>query len=240
MSWRIPGEISLELDGIFGRYGARKFDRSPWSAEKTHLTYGQVVLKYTPVLFSEHQHVRSRPPNALQPRARRLRSRALRARRHPPDLAGEFEVGPSPIDQWIARHCQFAETVQQGRDVADATAVESLFTRIIGDNHQAKKVFRYRGEPKTAACAKMSGGNAGNAGNLQSLGNSGLFGPAAKRRKLAEIGGNPLQILWSGIRPPFCCLTQGCSPNSQCRHRLRKLRKLLVPAGNDTAPARLL
>jgi hypothetical protein len=88
--------------------------------------------------------------------------------------------------------------------------------------------------------SKTTGGNAGNAGNLQSLGNSGLLGPAAKRRKLAEIGGNPLQILWSGIRPPFCCLTQGVHSNSQCRHRLRKLRKRLVPAGNDTAPARLL
>jgi hypothetical protein len=55
----------------------------------------------------------------------------------------------------------------------------------------------------------MSGGNAGNAGNLQSLGNSGLLGPAAKRRKSAEIGGNPLQVFWAGIRPPFCCLTRG-------------------------------
>jgi hypothetical protein len=36
----------------------------------------------------------------------------------------------------------------------------------------------------------MSGGNAGNTGNLQSLGNSGLFDPAAKRRESAEIGGN--------------------------------------------------
>jgi hypothetical protein len=136
-------------------------------------------------------------------------ARELRARGVTPDVAGQFGVGPGPIGQWIARHCQFAETVQQGRDVADATAIESLFTRITGDNHQAEKVFRYRGEPKTATDAKMSGGNAGNAGNLQSLGNSGLFGPAAKRRKSAEIGGNPQQILWSGIRPPFCCLTQG-------------------------------
>jgi hypothetical protein len=156
-----------------------------------------------------------------------------------PDLAGEFVVR-SPMGQWIARDCQFAETVQQGRDVADATASESLFTRIIGDNHQAENVSRYRREPKTAADAKMSGGNAGNAGNLQSLGDSGLFGPAAKRRKSAEIGGNPLQIFWAGIRPPFCCLIQGVQSSSQYRHRLRKLRKLLVRAGNDTAPARLL
>jgi hypothetical protein len=38
----------------------------------------------------------------------------------------------------------------------------------------------------------MSGGNAGNAGNLQSLGNSGIWDRVEMRRKLAEIGGNPL------------------------------------------------
>jgi hypothetical protein len=57
--------------------------------------------------------------------------------------------------------------------------------------------------------AKASGGNTGNAGNLQSLGNSGLFDPAAKRRKPAEIGGNPLQRLCSRNCPQFCCLTFG-------------------------------
>jgi len=40
--------------------------------------------------------------------------------------------------------------VQQGRDIADATAVESLFTRVTGYNHQAEKVFLYRGEARTA------------------------------------------------------------------------------------------
>jgi hypothetical protein len=58
----------------------------------------------------------------------------------------------------------------------------------------------------------MSGGNAGNAGNLQSFGNSGLFDPAANRRKLAEIGGNPLQILWPGIDPLFAVTPERCTP----------------------------
>jgi hypothetical protein len=47
-----------------------------------------------------------------------------------PDLAGRFGVARSTIGQWIATHPEFAEAVQQGRDVADATAVESLFTRV--------------------------------------------------------------------------------------------------------------
>jgi hypothetical protein len=66
------------------------------------------------------------------------------------DLAGRFGVVRSTIDLWIASHPEFAEAVQQGRDVADASAVESLFTRVTGYNHQAEKVFLYRGEPRTA------------------------------------------------------------------------------------------
>jgi hypothetical protein len=67
-----------------------------------------------------------------------------------PDLAGRFGVARSTIGLWIATHPEFAEAVQQGRDVADATAVESLFTRVTGYNHPAEKVFLYRGEPRTA------------------------------------------------------------------------------------------
>ena len=65
-----------------------------------------------------------------------------------PDLAGRLGVARSTIGQWIATHPEFAEAVQQGRDVADATAVESLFTRVTGYNHQAEKVFLYRGETR--------------------------------------------------------------------------------------------
>jgi transposase-like protein len=68
-----------------------------------------------------------------------------------PDLAGRFGVARSTIGQWIATHPEFAEAVQQGRDIADATAVESLFTRVTGYNHQ-EKVFLHRGEPKTVTC----------------------------------------------------------------------------------------
>jgi hypothetical protein len=67
-----------------------------------------------------------------------------------PDLAGRFGVARSTIDLWIATHPEFAEAVQQGRDVADAIAVESLFTRVTGYNHRVEKVFLYRGEPRTA------------------------------------------------------------------------------------------
>ena len=65
------------------------------------------------------------------------------------DLAGRFGVARSTIGQWIASHPEFAEAVQQGRDVADAIAVELLFTRVTGYSHPAEKVFLYRGEPRT-------------------------------------------------------------------------------------------
>ena len=67
------------------------------------------------------------------------------------DLAGRFGVARSTIGQWIATHSEFAEAVQQGRDLADATAVESLFRRVTGYDHQADKVFLYRGETRTAS-----------------------------------------------------------------------------------------
>jgi hypothetical protein len=68
-----------------------------------------------------------------------------------PDLAGRFGVARSTIDLRISSHPEFAEAVQQGRDVADASAVESLFTRVTGYTHQAEKVFFHRGEPRTAS-----------------------------------------------------------------------------------------
>ena len=60
---------------------------------------------------------------------------------------------------------------------------------------------------------------------------------------MARRGGNrrkpPAETLL-GQPAAFFCLTLGVHSSSQYRHRLRKLRKLLLPAGNDTAATRLL
>ena len=56
------------------------------------------------------------------------------------------------------------------------------------------------------------------------------------RRKLAET---PVETC-SGNCPLFCCLTHGVQSMQSTTHRLRKLRKFPVPAGNDTAATRLL
>ena len=65
-------------------------------------------------------------------------------------LAARFGVARSTIDEWIAKHPEFAEAVRQGRDVADSVVIESLFTRATGYDRKAEKVFLYRGEPRTA------------------------------------------------------------------------------------------
>jgi hypothetical protein len=104
----------------------------------------QLLLRHVPAVPGDLQHHR---PWACQPRQRRARELCARGATNP-DLAGRLGVARSTIGQWIATHPEFAEAVQQGRDVADATAVESLFTRVTGYNHQAEKVFLYRGETR--------------------------------------------------------------------------------------------
>src|SRR5260370_2876825 len=66
------------------------------------------------------------------------------------DLAGLFEVARRTIDNWITNIPEFAESVRQGRDVADAAVVEKLHSRAVGYSYEAKKAFLYRGEPVTA------------------------------------------------------------------------------------------
>jgi len=65
------------------------------------------------------------------------------------DLAGLFKVARCTIDEWIATIPEFAEAVQQGRDVADAAVAQKLFSRAMGYSHETKKVFLYRGQPVT-------------------------------------------------------------------------------------------
>jgi hypothetical protein len=77
------------------------------------------------------------------------------------DLAGRFGVARSTIGQWLSVHPEFAEAVQQGRGVADATAVESLFTRVTGYNHKVEKILFQRRAPDSdlhRACSTRNQG----------------------------------------------------------------------------------
>jgi hypothetical protein len=143
------------------------------------------------------------------------------------ELLGDFfGVARRTIQNWIATRPDFAAAVYWGRAVADARVSAMPATkreRTLWERQQ-----------------KTSGGKGGKGGNLQSFGNNGLFDDGATRRKPAETGGNPVQKLCSGNCPHFPVSPTGCSPKARYRHRLRKLRKFPVPAGNDTAATRLL
>ena len=139
------------------------------------------------------------------------------------ETLGEFfGVTRRTIQNWIATHADFADAMYRGQAVADArvSAMPAIEReRTLWERQQ-----------------KTSGGKGGKGGNLQSFGNSGLFDDGATRRKPAET---PAETC-SGNCPLFCCLTHGVQSMQSTTHRLRKLRKFPVPAGNDTAATRLL
>src|SRR5215471_200213 len=64
------------------------------------------------------------------------------------DLATCFEVAGGTIDYWIATRPDFAASVQQGRNIADANVVEKLYSRAMGCSIDAKKYVLYRGKEK--------------------------------------------------------------------------------------------
>jgi hypothetical protein len=62
------------------------------------------------------------------------------------DLARLLEVPRQTIDAWLAEVPEFAAAVRAGRDVADATVADRLYTRAIGYSHAAVKIFNNRVE----------------------------------------------------------------------------------------------
>jgi hypothetical protein len=61
------------------------------------------------------------------------------------DLAHEFEVAPSTISLWQAKHEAFAEAVRIGKEAADARVERSLYQRAVGYTYEAEKVFNNLG-----------------------------------------------------------------------------------------------
>jgi len=48
------------------------------------------------------------------------------------ELAEFFNVSPSTIDNWIARHADFGDAVRRGRVVADSRVARGLYDRAVG------------------------------------------------------------------------------------------------------------
>ena len=67
------------------------------------------------------------------------------------DLAGFFHVSPSTIDNWIARHEDFAAAVKAGRAEADARVARCLYGRAIGYEQRSEREVIVDGELRTLA-----------------------------------------------------------------------------------------
>ena len=79
------------------------------------------------------------------------------------DLARCFEVSRRTIDHWIETIEEFAAGVRQGRDLADANVIQTLYSRAMGFTKELKRYVLHRGElrevpvtlyypPETQAC----------------------------------------------------------------------------------------
>lgn len=62
------------------------------------------------------------------------------------DLGAFFGVSETTICNWQNAHPEFKAALTEGRAVADARVVRSLFERACGYSHPAKKIFCHQGE----------------------------------------------------------------------------------------------
>ena len=59
-----------------------------------------------------------------------------------------FDVSSSTIDNWIARHADFAGAVRSGRVVADAKVARGLYVRAVGYDRKVEREILVGGELK--------------------------------------------------------------------------------------------
>ena len=64
-------------------------------------------------------------------------------------LGDFFGVTRRTIQNWIATHPDFADSVYRGRAVADSVLVRALFERAKGFSHEVTRTTLYRGEERT-------------------------------------------------------------------------------------------
>ena len=61
-------------------------------------------------------------------------------------LAELFEVDVDTIDLWKRTHPEFIRALREGKEVADAEVVKSLYHRAIGYSHKESKIATHMGE----------------------------------------------------------------------------------------------
>jgi hypothetical protein len=60
------------------------------------------------------------------------------------ELGRSFLVGESTVKRWMEEHPSFRASVKEGRSEADAQMASRLFTRGLGYEHTAEKIFMTR------------------------------------------------------------------------------------------------
>ena len=79
------------------------------------------------------------------------------------EMAKVFGVDERTINNWKIVHPKFFQSIKEGKEIADAKVVSSLYQRAVGYEHPEEKVFCYEGEvvthqqtkhyaPDTGAC----------------------------------------------------------------------------------------
>jgi len=62
-------------------------------------------------------------------------------------MADVLGVAEATINNWKLVHPKFLESIRQGKEVADAEVVKSLYHRALGYEHPEDKIFNNGGEP---------------------------------------------------------------------------------------------
>lgn len=61
-------------------------------------------------------------------------------------IADFFEVSEQTLNTWKSSHPEFLESLNRGKDEADAKVAQSLYRRALGYSHKAVKIFNNQGE----------------------------------------------------------------------------------------------
>jgi transcriptional regulator with XRE-family HTH domain len=62
------------------------------------------------------------------------------------ELADHFDVHVSTLNRWKHEHASFRESIRNGKAIADAEVVESLYQRAVGYSHPETHVSCFQGE----------------------------------------------------------------------------------------------
>jgi len=63
------------------------------------------------------------------------------------DLAHYFDIAVSTLNEWKIKYPEFAESIRDGRERADANVANSLHNRAMGYKQKVTKVMQYQGVP---------------------------------------------------------------------------------------------